>query len=201
MTSVQKLSCWPGPESPSTREYWFQGPALDELPGATDIIEYEAAWGPGVVWGLGACERESQVQTCKALLVLEKQLDAEYVLRGAIGSSLLPKEGNADRFFVLFFQTSTLALLNLPNIHFLLIENELHISHKFFLLMIVLFASVSESTDNCVILGSHSKSGKEKLWRYLQGGSSHLSESRYSSIMVIMSGMILGEVSRTLLGL
>lgn len=102
MTSVQKLSCWPGPESPSAREYWFQGPALDELPGATDIIEHEAAWGPDVVWGLGARERESQVQTCKALLVLEKQLDAEYVLWGAIGSSLLPKEGNADRCFVLF---------------------------------------------------------------------------------------------------
>lgn len=48
----------------------------------------------------------------------------------------------------------------------MLIENELHLSRKFFLLMIVLFAYISESTDNSVILGSHSKSGKEKVWRY-----------------------------------
>lgn len=47
---------------------------MDELPGATDIVEGAATGGQ--VW----CERESQVQTCKELQVLEKQLGAECVL-------------------------------------------------------------------------------------------------------------------------
>lgn len=67
-------------------------------------------WGPDAGWGLGARERESRVWTCKELLGLEKQLDVEWVPWRAIGSRLLPKEGNADRFF--FSQTSTLALPN-----------------------------------------------------------------------------------------
>ena len=56
---------------------------MDELPGATDIVEGAATGGQ--VW----CERESQVQTCKELQVLEKQLGAPEQLMQSIAHHIL----------------------------------------------------------------------------------------------------------------
>lgn len=90
-----------------------------------------------------------------------------------------PKGCNADTFSM--SQTGALALPDYPKSHFLLMEGGTSPSHKFSLLMIVLFIYRSESTDSRVMLGSQSKSGEERLWRDLQAGSSHLPECRYPS--------------------